>query len=178
MLKEEFKSPKIDFKKFVELMAGGCEILRAYYYDCLPYQSSPPTPDERVRFGKKQSFLNYLEHLPRFEVRLGKLEYRGLDERRAPVFEQKRVDILICVDLALLAAKHQISDAVIFAGDSDFLPAIEAAKREGVVVHLYHGSRPHHDLIKMCDERTQMTQSMIDSIASQAPPLPIPKQAP
>lgn len=68
------------------------------------------------------------------------------------------------VDLVLLAAKGQISDAVILAGDSDFLPAIDAAKPEGVVIHLFHGNRPHADLVARCDERTRIDQSFIDSI--------------
>ena len=68
------------------------------------------------------------------------------------------------VDLALLAAKHQITDAAIIAGDSDFLPAIVAAKAEGVVIHLFHGQFPHRDLISTCDERVRIDQPFIDSI--------------
>jgi hypothetical protein len=30
------------------------DLLRTYYYDCLPYQSNPPTPEES---GKKESKL-------------------------------------------------------------------------------------------------------------------------
>src|SRR2546426_813438 len=103
-------------------MAGGKEILRTYFYDCLPYQSPNPTQEERTRFGKRQGFHSALSNNPRFEVRLGRLELRGNKDNGKPIFEQKRVDILMGVDLALLAAKHQISDAAILAGDSDFLP--------------------------------------------------------
>jgi uncharacterized LabA/DUF88 family protein len=93
------------------------------------------------------------------------LEFRGnYAEGGKPIFQQKRVDILLGVDLALLAAKHQITDAAILAGDSDFLPAIEAAKPEGVVIHLFHGNSPHRDLISACDERTQFDQAFIDAI--------------
>ncbi|HVA46481.1 MAG TPA: NYN domain-containing protein [Pirellulales bacterium] len=79
-------------------------------------------------------------------------------------FEQKRVDILLGVDLALLAAKHQITDAAILAGDSDFLPAIAAAKPEGVVIHLFHGGSPHRDLMELCDERNRITQEFVDGV--------------
>ncbi len=164
MLKEQFALPKIDFNALALKLAGGREILRTYYYDCLPYQSANPTAEERERFGKKQRFLSSLEKNPRFQVRLGRLEYRGKKQNGDPIFEQKRVDILMGVDLALLAAKHQISDAAILAGDSDFLPAIEAAKPEGVVIHLFHGRHPHRDLIQACDERIEITQTFIDSV--------------
>ena len=164
MTREEFGVPRIDFGKLAAKMAGGKEILRTYYYDCLPYQSNPPTADEADRFSKRQRFHYALERIPRFQVRLGRLEYRGKTTAGEPIFEQKRVDILMGVDLALFAAKHQITDAAVLAGDSDFLPAIEAAKPEGVVVHLFHGLSPHRDLVSTCDERTRIDQAFIDSI--------------
>ena len=163
-LRQEFGAPKIDFKKLVGRMAGGREILRSYYYDCEPYQSNPPTEEERERFGRAQRFHYALDQIPRFQVRLGKLAFRGCDADGKPIFQQKRVDIQMGVDLVLLAAKNLISDAAVLAGDSDFLPAIDAAKPEGVVIHLFHGERPHTDLVAKCDERTKIDQAFIDSI--------------
>ena len=163
-LREEFDSPRIDFQKLVNRMAGGREILRSYYYDCEPYQSDPPTEQERARFSKAQRFHYALDKIPRFQVRLGKLAFRGFDANSRPIFQQKRVDIQMGVDLVLLAAKNLISDAAIFAGDSDFLPAIDAAKPEGVVIHLFHGEHPHNDLVTRCDERTRIDQAFVASI--------------
>lgn len=163
-LKQEFNSPRICFQKLVNRMAGSREILRSYYYDCEPYQSNPPTQEERDRFGKAQRFHYALDRIPRFEVRLGKLAFRGRDANNNPIFQQKRVDIQMGVDLVLLAAKNLISDAAILAGDSDFLPAIDAAKPEGVVIHLFHGEHPHNELVARCDERTKIDQAFIDAI--------------
>ena len=145
-------------------MAGGREILRTHYYDCPPYQSARPTDSESRRVSNHGKFVYALEQIPRFQVRQGRLEYRGKRDDGSPIFHQKRVDILLGVDLALLAAKHQITDAAILAGDSDFLPAVEAAKPEGVVVHLYHGASPHRDLVSRCDERTRITDDFISDI--------------
>ncbi len=163
-LREEFQSPRIDFQKLVMRIAHGREILRSYYYDCEPYQSDPPTAQESERFSKVQRFHYALDKLPRFQVRLGKLAFRGHDSDGKPIFQQKRVDIQMGVDLVLLAAKHQISDAAILAGDSDFLPAIDAAKPEGVVIHLFHGEHPHNDLVSRSDERTRIDQAFIAAI--------------
>jgi uncharacterized LabA/DUF88 family protein len=163
VLKEEFGRPSIEFSVLVSRMTGSRELLRAYYYDCLPYQSATPTDEERERFAKRQKFHHALSRIPRFDIRLGKLEKRGTEGGK-PVFEQKRVDILLSVDLVQLAAKHQITDAMIIAGDSDFLPAIEVAKQEGVVVHLYHGAYPHNDLVQRCDERTRIDADFIAAI--------------
>jgi hypothetical protein len=79
-------------------------------------------------------------------------------------FEQKRVDILLGVDLVRLSAKGQITDAVIVAGDSDFLPAIEAAKGDGILIRLFHGCRPHDALLLVADERAQIDREFIDRI--------------
>lgn len=65
--------PRLDYQKFAVLLAGKDEILRTYFYHCLPYQSVRPTPDEAKRFGGMQGFLNALSRLDRFDVRLGML---------------------------------------------------------------------------------------------------------
>lgn len=164
ILKSEFKSPKVDFGKLSRKIAGTREILRTYYYGCLPYQSSTPTREEQERFAKRQKFLNALDALPRFQVKQGRLEFRGIDKDGKPRFEQKLVDVLLAVDLVSLASKHVITDVAIIAGDSDFLPAIEAAKAEGVIIHLFHGANPHRELLRVCDERIPITQEFVDSI--------------
>ncbi len=104
-----------------------------------------------------------MERLPRYMVRLGRLALR-YDQSGQRRFEQKRVDILLGVDLVQLAAKQNIQEAIIVAGDSDFIPAVTAAKSEGVLVKLFHGERPHNDLWQEADERVQFDQTFIDSI--------------
>ena len=131
------------------------------------HQASPPTEAEKARFASMQSFCNRLRRLDRFEVRLGKLAYRGLDAVGHPIFEQKRVDSMLAVDLVLLAAKRSIRKAVLFTGDSDFLPAVWTAKNEGVIVGLWHGTgamQPHKDLWDAMDERTPVTEALINTM--------------
>lgn len=165
---KEFGAPRISFDALVKRVTAGADLLRTYYYDCLPYQSPQPTDEEKGRFAKHQSFhVALTRSTPRFQVRLGKLA-RRVDNGVAR-FEQKRVDILLAVDLVQLSAKHQITDAVMIAGDSDFLPAIEIAKAEGVVLHLYHGTAPHNDLRDCCDERTRIDQAFVDAIRATVP---------
>jgi uncharacterized LabA/DUF88 family protein len=95
------------------------------------------------------------------------LAYRGNDQQGHPKYEQKRVDILLGVDLVQLAAKQSIQEAILVAGDSDFIPAVVAAKSEGVLIRLYHGAKPHSDLWQEADERIQFNQSIIDSVRRQ-----------
>lgn len=147
---KKYNNSGIDFLNLSREMSQGKEILRTYYYNCLPYQGSPPTTDEKERFSKAQKFFNALERIPRYEVREGRLAKRGNE------FEQKGIDTLLSIDLVNLAASGKISDAVLLAGDSDFLPAVKVAKEHGVNIFLYHGrdrSDYHEALWRTCDER-------------------------
>lgn len=155
---------KVDYGKLASHLSAGSDLLRTYYYHCLPYQSNPPTQEERTRFSGAEKYMAALSRLSRFQVRLGKLEYRGAKADGSAIFAQKRVDILLGVDMVELAATHQITKAILVAGDSDFLPAIEVVKRHGVLTVLWHGTRGghghqstcHNDLWDMCDDRFEI----------------------
>ncbi|MFP4003787.1 MAG: NYN domain-containing protein [Alphaproteobacteria bacterium] len=170
VLQHEFGNARICYRKLSKKIAGRDELLRAYYYHCLPYQSNPPTEEERARYASKHRFVTALKYLPRFDVRLGRLGYRGRSEETGePIFQQKRVDIMLGVDMALLAGKGRISRAAILAGDSDFIPAIEVVKQEGVLTTLWHGpstplTRPSRELVEICDERIELTGEFIAKI--------------
>jgi len=117
------------------------DLLRTLYYDCLPYQSNPTTTEEKERFSKKRSYFDMLRNLPRFDVREGRLVFRGLDKSGKQIFQQKRVDLLLGLDFALLSGKRQITHVAVVSGDSDLLPAFKVAKEEGISVWLFHGPR-------------------------------------
>lgn len=160
LLKDEFGEQRIDHLKLSENLSAGYERLRTYYYDCMPYQSNPPTTNERRLVSDKTRFFKKLESLPRFDVRLGRLRKRGGE------FVQKGVDVLLAVDLVRLSSKGQIQKAILLAGDADYVPAIQVAKDEGVVVHLYHSQilgKYSNELHDACDERTPITRELIDS---------------
>jgi uncharacterized LabA/DUF88 family protein len=166
VLKVDFGAPPIDFSKLPSRLAGITNVFRTYYYHALPYLSDPPTEAEQDFYRRKRNFYQVLESMPRMQVKLGRLEFRGQNADGKPIFEQKRVDLLFGLDLAVLATKHLITDAVLVTGDSDMLPAVELAKAEGVIIKLYHGikNRPHSDLWNAADERVAFTQELINSI--------------
>jgi uncharacterized LabA/DUF88 family protein len=141
------------------------ELLRTFYYHCLPYQSSRPTPAEALRFSKKQSFFSMLSKLPRFVVRPGRLAYRGNDDKGQPIFVQKKVDLQLGLDFALLSGKQQITHVAVIAGDGDLLPAFRIAKDEAILVWLFHGPKASRkdgystydaDLWREADERYEI----------------------
>lgn len=156
----------IDYKKLVDDIVAGTpnekEIIRVYYYHCLPYQDNPPTEEQTNKFGRAQSFFRALQRTSRFEVRLGRLAYRGNKDDNTPIFEQKRVDLMLGLDLMSLSAKQKIDEVFLIAGDSDFVPAGSAVKKEGLVVYLVHGEKPHDDLLDEVDERISITQELVE----------------
>jgi uncharacterized LabA/DUF88 family protein len=167
VLAKEFAGARIEFERFTRELCRGNDLLRAYYYNCPPYQSHPPRPDELVRKRNADRFFDALVRLPRFEVRLGRLEKRQCPHCGQVDFRQKRADLMLGVDLVNLSARQQIRRAVLVTGDSDLLPAVQVAKDCGVLVHLFHGGKinpPHQDLFVACDERTLIDMEMIDRV--------------
>jgi uncharacterized LabA/DUF88 family protein len=165
ILKLAFNSTRINYEKFSDyLCSGDYKRLRTYYYDCMPYQDNPPTEEQRKRYAAHDSFLYNLRRLNRFEVRLGKLIYIPAVND----FIQKRVDVWLSVDLVRMSWDHQIKKAVLVTGDSDFVPAIQAAKDAGVLTVLYY-SKGHpqinaiDELLYACDERIEITKDLIDA---------------
>lgn len=161
-----FPTSNIDFEKFSDDLCKeqGCERLRSYYYSCMPYQDSPPTEEQSKRYARMDSFIYNLKKLKRFEVRLGKLIYIPSMKD----FIQKRVDVLLAVDLVRMSWDHQIDAAILITGDSDFVPAIQAAKDAGVSTILYY-SRGHaqvgalDELLYACDDRQEITKKHMDA---------------
>ena len=139
--------PKV-VKKILELSKiDENDLLRVYFYTSPPYQSSYPTVDEKERYIAFQRFEAFLKKQDNFEIKLGRTEKRGND------FEQKMVDVLLSIDLVELSAKGNIATAILVAGDSDFIPAVAAAKESGATVSIWYGEENsiHDDLFSLAD---------------------------
>ena len=166
VLQHDYPQTRVDMGQLVGEMTASDTLLRAYYHHCMPYQSNPPTSVEQRRYASKRRFIEALSHIPRFQVRLGHLNFLGLTDTGQPIFQQKRVDMMLGVDMALLAVKQRVDRMALLTGDSDTIPAVEAVKPEGVVVTLWHGplkgrSSPSRDLYQIVDERVEVDHAMI-----------------
>lgn len=133
------------------------DLHRFYFYDCAPCEakSSKPISNHAFLFEKTQQYaygkklLSELKKLDNFAVREGILSFCGWKLRKSsykktplsdddfePELHQKGVDMKIGLDLAWISYNH-IADKIIFVtGDSDFVPAIKTARRNGVFVYL------------------------------------------
>lgn len=135
---------------------------RVYYYDSVPLESTEKKPLNGgvIEFSKeplvarsKQLFL-HLSRLPLMALRLGELSFNGwsikarkLDRAAGdkleiaqcdlkPAITQKGVDMRIGMDIAALTLKKQAHVIVLVTGDSDFVPAMKFARREGAQLYL------------------------------------------
>lgn len=158
---------------------AGMRLHRIYYYDAMPLDTveRKPLNGGKIKFGEQNTALRNhalfreLARLPYFALRMGDLAFRGwkLDARRLrdsqdmieirsadlrPEIGQKGVDMRIGLDIASLTLKRQVDVIVLVTGDSDFVPAMKFARKEGsqlFLVPLGHGVREpmveHSDLI-------------------------------
>ena len=154
--------PPFSFEAFSDLLCkrAGCERIRTYYYHCRPYQSNPPTASEKAKYSEFTKFEAYLKKIPRLDFRAGRLQRIGT------TFKQKGVDVCLSVDLVKLSCKGIIDKAILITGDSDFVPAVNVAKEEGIVTILYFSKTPpmyvHNELLDACDETYEITQDILD----------------
>jgi uncharacterized LabA/DUF88 family protein len=170
-IQRSFGSPRLDYGRLANAI---CEyfnynMTRCVYFNCLPYVSQTATPEELEAYEKKKGFYQRLEKLERFEVKLGHLAYRGVDEVTGkPVLEQKQIDVLITAEMVYAAARRNVPAIALLSGDGDFFPAVELVKREGLTFGLVHGSRSgsfltvHEQLWLASDLRLELTREFLE----------------
>jgi uncharacterized LabA/DUF88 family protein len=166
ILRRYFSGTRINFTRLSDKLALPDQRFRTYYYYCMPYQSNPPTAEERTRYEDAMRFFSALKMSPRFEVKHGRLK-KGLDVMGNSTFEQKGVDVLLSVDLVRLAATNQIDRAVLVTGDSDFVPAIRVAKESINVSLYYYRGTVHNELLQICDDRVEIQSGFFDDVREQ-----------
>lgn len=151
---------------------------RVYFYDARPLTSQAEHPNGTVvDFAKtsvakdNETLHTGLEKSPYVALRFGELVHQGwrikgrvLRKASAdttfsvgdlePNIQQKGVDMRIGLDIASLTLKKQVDIIVLVTGDSDFIPAMKFARREGAQLYLVtmgHGVRSvvhqHADLV-------------------------------
>ena len=127
------------------------DLLRCYFYYCAPWMSPEPTEVEKRRMEEHDVLMEEIRKVERWAVRLGKLQKRR--DGYKDYFEQKRVDVLLSVDMVRHSAAGHIQHAILVAGDSDFIPAVEATKESGATVSLWcsDDNTVHRDLIDLAD---------------------------
>ena len=157
------------------------ELFRIFYYDCEPFDREVTNPVNGSKidykampaYSARKQFFFDLGQTAFVALRRGQLKARGWEfgdaYRQAlmsggapaaptprdvyPNFEQKGVDMRIGIDVATLSLKKVVERIILFSGDTDMIPALKLARREGLqvfVVKLDPWSLKH-DLIEDSD---------------------------
>jgi len=160
------------------------ELFRIYYYDAPPFLGKVTNPlsgavrDLSLTQQAKEnmSLIDSLEMQPDFAVRRGTLLCSGWELGRAalqrlkhtpqgqphviterdlvPSIAQKGVDMRIGLDISWIALRHLAGNLVLVTGDSDFVPVVKLARKEGMRVYLEH----------MGHATTQLLRAHVDRI--------------
>ncbi|MFO1378118.1 MAG: NYN domain-containing protein [Steroidobacteraceae bacterium] len=157
----------------------GMRFHRIYLYDAKPLEGIAEVPlgGGTIDFSASQVAARNkrmqaaLHREPLFALRFGELLHEGwhlkprILSRQGPAVEitagdiqpsirQKGVDMRIGLDIASLTLKRQVNVIVLVTADSDFVPAMKFARREGAqlfLITLGHGikesMREHADLV-------------------------------
>jgi uncharacterized LabA/DUF88 family protein len=141
---------------------SGKELFRIYYYDAPPFEGKSRNPisgailnfSTTPQAGQNKALIDSLELQPDFAVRrgvivqsgwkLGKTALKSLARKSRPVtagdlvpdMAQKGVDIRIGLDIAWISLKRIVDVLVLVTGDSDFVPVMKFARKEGLKVYL------------------------------------------
>ena len=152
----------INIKKFtdellIKFNISSKKLVRFYFYDCEPCNAKSSTPvlnkaflfEKQPQYENGKKLISELKKLNNFAVRLGSLQFSGwklkkkaynktpLDDNDfEPELHQKGVDIKIGLDLAWISFNHIAEKVIFVTGDSDFIPAIKTARRNGIFVYL------------------------------------------
>ncbi|RJP20194.1 MAG: NYN domain-containing protein [Candidatus Omnitrophota bacterium] len=143
-LKEYDPRLKIDYGKLAETLAGKKrKLIRAYYY--IP----PPIDQDQHRFS------SYLQNIPYFQVRFGRLEQRGDN------YVEKGTDVKLAVDMVALAFVNAYDVAVLVSNDADLEPAVEMVKQLGKQVEYAYLLSKTVILAEVCDISVPMDATFL-----------------
>jgi len=130
-------------------LTGG--FTKVFYYDALPGKKPDETDgDYETRTAPDIRFLEQLSMLARFHVYQGDARWR---RRRGN--EQKKIDVMIAVDMLTHSFRRNMDAATLLTGDLDFKRLIDALVHEGMFVTLWHPPQANKELMSAADERRQ-----------------------
>ena len=138
-------------------------LFRIFFYDCRPFDKEltfPGTGNKKdfsksPEYTRRSILYSILSKKDNVAFRSGDLKFRGWGIGKGkinqlttntqtfspsdlkPSFQQKGVDIKIGIDIASLSIKRIVDKIVLLTNDTDFIPAMKFARREGTQIALY-----------------------------------------
>ena len=138
------KHLKFDIKKFSEILAKNENLVckEIFYYNCPPFQGTPPTDEQEKRKAGYDKFISKLD-LAGIKIREGRCQMINNE------YAQKGVDVLLSIDLIRKASK--IKNFILVACDTDFVPAIKDIREKDKVKVILHYFKDKNSKFSMSD---------------------------
>ncbi len=145
-LKGFFKRTNLDIGKFAKKLLDKRRLVRIYYYN-----AKVGLREEPERYKDQQKFFAGVAAIPYTELRLGRLVYNNWPN--SPPYE-KGVDIQLATDMITHSFKNNYDVAILVAGDTDYVGALQSVKDNGknVEVALFGKERTSLQLRRVADE--------------------------
>jgi uncharacterized LabA/DUF88 family protein len=152
------------------------ELFRIYFYDAEPYPGKLTNPITNVVKDFSNDYVHniitqFQRSLARMDYvafRSGTLAFRGwaLKDSQAarkkseeltgddvkPILTQKTIDVKIGLDIAWIASRKIVDKIIIITGDSDFIPAMKFARKEGLHIILCSLAKVRPEMKEHADE--------------------------
>ena len=122
-LKNYFRRTDLDIGRFSSKLLDRRRLVRVYYYN-----AKVGMKEEPERYKDQQKFFDGIAAIPYTELRLGRLVYNNWPN--SPPYE-KGVDIQLATDMITHSFKNNYDVAILVAGDSDYVGALQAVKDNG-----------------------------------------------
>lgn len=150
------KHLKFSIKRFAENLTKKENLFckGIFYYNCPPFQGTPPTEEQTKRKAGYDKFTSKLRKTG-INVREGRCQM--IDNK----YSQKGVDVLLSIDLVRKASGTK--NFILVACDTDFVPAIkDIREKDKVKVTLYYFrdknskfSMSDH-ILSVCDKKVKL----------------------
>ncbi|MBM3234359.1 NYN domain-containing protein [Candidatus Pacearchaeota archaeon] len=156
------KPVKFNIRKFAENLAKkeGLLCKEIFYYNCPPFQGTPPTEEQEKRKAGYDKFISKLD-LIGINVREGRCQMINNE------YAQKGVDVLLSIDL--IRKSKETKNFILVACDTDFVPAIkDIREKDKIKVILYYFkdknsmfSMSDH-ILSVCDKKVRLKKEDFD----------------
>jgi uncharacterized LabA/DUF88 family protein len=137
---------------------------KAFYYDALPVREEGESEkDYSARIEPHRAVLDAAASVDGMHV------YEGdARRRRKRGMEQKKVDVMLAVDMLTHSFRKNMHKATLLTGDNDFKPLIDALVQDGMFVTLWYPvGETSRELMQAADARQRLDMRTLHSLLTQ-----------
>jgi uncharacterized LabA/DUF88 family protein len=137
---------------------------KVFYYDALPVREPGESEaDYETRVAPSKAIFESAANVDGVHV------YEGDARRRRKVgLVQKKVDVMLTVDMLTHSFRKNMHRATLLTGDNDFKPLVDALVQDGMFVTLwYPADETSRELMQAADARYKLTMSGLEGLLTQ-----------